>query len=159
MRASFASRPQFERLWLFAGIPQREFGRGRTHPFWHFASDILAISCCDRARGLPIFRFRLPPRPSKPLVCRCLAAQCRQGAIGLPHDQRRRSTHARSPPRRGCNQPYSGVVVPLMPTQCAVCRTRAIVTDQHRGRARRETQTAGAWRVTVNYCAVRKSDR
>jgi hypothetical protein len=39
---------------------------------------------------------------------------------GLPNDQRNRLAQARPPSRRGRDQPHSGVVVPLLPAECAV---------------------------------------
>jgi hypothetical protein len=47
-RASFASRLRIGRLWPFARIPPRGLGKCRTHTFRYFASDILAIYCCER---------------------------------------------------------------------------------------------------------------
>jgi len=46
VRASCVFRLRFERFWLFADIRQREPGKCQTDTFRHFASDILAISCC-----------------------------------------------------------------------------------------------------------------
>ena len=43
---------------------------------------------------------------------------------GLPHYSRRGPAGARLAPRRGRDGPYPGAVVPVMPAQRAVCRTR-----------------------------------
>jgi len=53
---------------------------------------------------------------------------------GLPNDQRHRPAHARPPPRRLRDQPHSGLILPLVPAECSVCRARAPIADEHRGR-------------------------
>jgi hypothetical protein len=39
--------------------------------------------------------------------------------------------------------------VPLVPAECTICRTRAVITDQHRRRNARRASTTGAWRFIV----------
>ena len=51
---------------------------------------------------------------------------------GLPHYERDRSAHARSPSRRGRDKPHSVVVVSFVPAERAVCRARAAIADKHR---------------------------
>ena len=66
---------------------------------------------------------------------------------GLPNDERDRSAHARSSPRCGRHQPNSGAVLPLMPAERAVRRTRATIANEYRRRDARGASAAGARRV------------
>jgi hypothetical protein len=67
----------------------------------------------------------------------------------VPDHQRNRLTYPRPSPRRGGYQPHTGIVVSLMSTKRALCRTRAAVADKHRRRNARGPQTASAWRVKL----------
>jgi hypothetical protein len=42
-------------------------------------------------------------------------------------------------------QPHSHIVVSFMPAECAVCRARAAIADQHRRRNARGAPTEDAW--------------
>jgi hypothetical protein len=51
---------------------------------------------------------------------------------GLLHDAIGRLAQARSPPRRGRDEPHSLAVVPLVPAACAVRAARSVSATQHR---------------------------
>jgi hypothetical protein len=68
---------------------------------------------------------------------------------GLPDHSGYRPAHARSSPRCRSDEPDPVAVVPLLPAERAVCRTRALITDQHRRRNADRAHTPGARRVSV----------
>ena len=66
---------------------------------------------------------------------------------GVPNDQRNRLAHARSPSRRGRDEPHSRAVMPIMSAERAVRRASAAIADEHRRRNARGTSAESAWRV------------
>jgi len=56
---------------------------------------------------------------------------------GLPYHERDRPANARPSPRRGRDQPHTRTLVPLVPAERTVCRSRAAVSDEYRRTHRR----------------------
>jgi len=75
--------------------------------------------CCSRRQSAPLSNRLLVPAGALP---------------GLPYHGRRRPADARLAPRRVCDGSYPGAIVPILPAQCAVRRTRVpIEVERCRG--------------------------
>jgi hypothetical protein len=71
------------------------------------------------------------------------------GALSrVPMDKQCRSSHARPPSQRSGKQSHSRTVVPLMPTERAICRTSATFANEHCRRDEGRTSSSRAGRMT-----------
>jgi hypothetical protein len=115
LAAYLASNPSLPRP---KGVVDMRPGSATIRP-WGLIAESWKLS------GRPKPTLRLPPGARR-------NAQVAHGR-GTPDSRLERapSRHARSSPGSGDHEPDPAAVVPLVPTSCTVCRTRAPVENQH----------------------------